>query len=397
MRVLAMIIATVLATGFPGNGSGGSPRPLPDRTSFPDNNNYDKALRNAWMHDDLRERAAAELHRLHKEPGFKIQTNDDEINQLRRSLGPGFNILKTPYFVIITDAAPDQARHRAQVLARARHQFYRFTGRLGYPAVPHRERLVCVLFDSYERYRAFAASQDGVEAPWAGGYYSRSSNRIVLFNDRNSPSFRAGYEWIADAEERLDEIKQDAHVAHRSGDRTRANQLDDSADSLREQIKATDRSIKQQLTDVSTSTVIHEAVHMLAFNSGLQDPRQSYPFWLTEGLAAAFETADPTIAFGPDRLFEPREAKYRSLRASGQSPSLGDLVSVGDNEPLDADRAGVLYPSAYALFTTIARAEPEALCGLLLSYQGDPGPIDHAERFARFLDPGACGRRLSAR
>lgn len=397
MRVLALIFAMLLTPALPVEDPAANTRPLPDRTSFPDDDNYDKALRNAWKHDDLRDRAAAELHRLHRESGFKIRTDDQRIALLKRTLGPGFSVLKTPYFVIISDAPVAESRRRAQMLARARHQFYRFTDRIGYPAVPHRERLVCVFFDGYERYRAFGASSDGVEAPWAGGYYSRASNRIVLFNDRNSPSFRAAYQWITKAERKLLEIKDDARIAHRSGDRTRARQLDESAKTLREQIAQTEKSIKEQLDDVSTATVIHEAIHLLAFNSGLQNPGGAYPFWLTEGLAAAFETTHPSQAFGPDRPFEPREEKYRSLRAAGDTPSLEVLVALGDDEPLTADQAGMFYPSAYALFTTIAQAEPDALRGLLLSYVAETGPVDHAERFGRFLDPGLCGRRLAAK
>ena len=51
-----------------------------------------------------------------------------------------------------------------------------------------------------------------------------------------------------------------------------------------------------QLLDAARTT--HEAAHQLAFNTGLQRRGVMYPFWLSEGLATAFEEdpADPASA-----------------------------------------------------------------------------------------------------
>src|SRR5690349_23883131 len=42
----------------------------------------------------------------------------------------------------------------------------------------------------------------------------------------------------------------------------------------------------------SVATVVHEAVHQLAFNTGLQVRYADNPMWVSEGLAMYFETPD---------------------------------------------------------------------------------------------------------
>src|SRR5213076_2929676 len=42
----------------------------------------------------------------------------------------------------------------------------------------------------------------------------------------------------------------------------------------------------------NVATVVHEATHQIAFNSGLHTRQADNPLWLTEGMAMYFETPD---------------------------------------------------------------------------------------------------------
>ena len=48
----------------------------------------------------------------------------------------------------------------------------------------------------------------------------------------------------------------------------------------------------------SVATIIHEATHQIAFNSGLQTRFADVPLWVSEGMAVFFETPDLQSAKG---------------------------------------------------------------------------------------------------
>jgi hypothetical protein len=50
--------------------------------------------------------------------------------------------------------------------------------------------------------------------------------------------------------------------------------------------------LANRASERNVATIVHEATHQLAFNSGLQTRYADIPFWVSEGLAVYFETPD---------------------------------------------------------------------------------------------------------
>jgi hypothetical protein len=114
---------------------------------------------------------------------------------------------------------------------------------------------------------------------------------------------------------------------------------------------------------------VHEAAHLVAFNTGLQLRTHRYPFWITEGIGTAFETADSRGAFGPWSRYGPRDGEVRE-RLAGFEPLEAFLGRT--DAPADREGARSAYAQAYALFTFAATREPRALGGLLRDIAAEP-------------------------
>src|SRR5690606_38760481 len=148
----------------------------------------DAALRSAWRSPTMRRLAARALWDLHQRPGFALGADEQAISETTRLLGPRYRRFETPHFVILTDADARWSRARAPSLEQPRRQFYRTMHRLGYPAVPHEHKLVCILMREHDQFRVFAAREDGHVAEWSAGYYSTGANRVVFYNDDSAPA-----------------------------------------------------------------------------------------------------------------------------------------------------------------------------------------------------------------
>ena len=101
----------------------------------------------------------------------------------------------------------------------------------------------------------------------------------------------------------------------------------------------------------SVATVVHEATHQLAFNTGLQDRLADNPKWLSEGMALFFETPDLTRpgrwnAVGQiNPINHARWWRYFSRRPAG---SLRSMIG-SDARFEDASTAEAAYGEAWAL------------------------------------------------
>ncbi len=58
------------------------------------------------------------------------------------------------------------------------------------------------------------------------------------------------------------------------------------------------RMLAQPEAEQLVATIIHEATHQIAFNSGLQTRFADIPLWVSEGIAVFFETPDLGSAKG---------------------------------------------------------------------------------------------------
>ncbi len=337
---------------------------------------------------------------LHPREGLRPTVDERAVEATLAALGPGFRRSETTHFVILSDCSPEWTWSRAALLERARHQFFRAAQRLLIRPQEHPTKLLCVLINNHAQFRAFGRANDGLDAGWVAGYYAAHTNRIVFYNDAISPEYEQVWRQLADYDAQVADARRRADEARAAGNTVAAHRLDTGAEDLAERVTQERLRLQKQAENFSTAKTIHEAVHLLAFNTGLQRRDGDYPFWLSEGLAASFETDQPDNAFGPDRSGSTtRRTRLRQLVEQNEAPRVAELVMMSRIVLLQADAADAMYAMSTALFEHLYRRERTAL-SLYLRVLADQAPRrltpqEHLELFTRhFGDPDELERRI---
>ena len=359
----------------------------------------DALYRAAWERPELREEAAARLKRLHTRPGFRLPADSVAVEELRGQLGNEFIRHDTAHFVILSDCDRSWTAARGQVLERTRTQFYRVSAKMGTSVVPHRHKLVCILFHDQDKYRAFSRARDGVRADWVAGYYSTLSNRIAFYNEASGAGYAAANAELDDHRSRVRRLRDESAAFARGGDADAAARAKASADELERRIKSAERSLRAQAAADSTRKTVHECIHLLAYNTGLQRPGAVYPLWVSEGLATSFETDQANEAFGPDRAATSNRGDvFDEMAADGSLIESGELVSTVD-APESAEAAERFYSQSYVLFRRLFGSDPEAV-GRYVEALGEGTARTREELAALFMahfGDGATHHRVGAK
>lgn len=296
----------------------------------------------------------------------------------RRGLTRLFGDMKlhaTAHFLILYDTDESWTRNRAALLEKAHDVYYRTLRRVGFRPRPLRERLVCILYADHEDYVHYARQNDQAQMGWAAGYYSTRTNRIVFYDDRVSPQFREMTDQLDELEAQTQQVRADLRRAQRANENGRVM-------ALREQLRATMKQrdwYRNRHAAVAkignTAKTTHEAVHQLAYNSGLQERGRAYPFWLSEGLATSFETTNPARDFGPLHPNPIRTAGLEKVYHADALMPLDELVAIGSPRTDDIDRLALIYDQSWALFGYVFRYHREELRDYLRRIAAmPPGP-----------------------
>ncbi len=333
----------------------------------------DALLRRIPHSDALFESAASELWSLYDRGGATLPVDEEALSQTASRLGAEFVRSETVYFVILSNCDRQWTAGKAQLLERSLHQFRRMMDRLGLPPTPPRFKMECVLFADHAAFQAFARTHDSIDIGWVAGYYATLSNRCVFYDDRTGPAFESAESRLAEYEALAREAEMEARIATRERQPQHAEALSSKARQLRAHVAEQRRNLREQARSASQSKTIHEAIHLISFNCGLQTRSHQFPFWVTEGLAVCFETDDASSAFGPDRATEQREREFAQARTDGLLIPLEAFVQMNQIPPDDAEAAGAMYAQAYALFRYLFRHQREALAGYFRDVTSRPG------------------------
>ena len=169
-------------------------------------------------------------------------------------LGPRFRVLSSPRFLLVTDTPDEHARWLLGALEETAERYFTVTQRWGVAVRAPGDRLLCVHFANQADFLLYASTRDGVDARWMGGYYASRRNIVALYDDATGDHFVAA---LRDARSRPHGERRAAALLAEAREATRAK-------------------------------TVHEAIHLLAYNTGLQQVGATYPLWLTEGLAESF-------------------------------------------------------------------------------------------------------------
>lgn len=288
----------------------------------------------------------------------ELPPEDDRIAALKQDF-PAMRMHLTRHFIILFDTDERWARTRAGLLEKAHDVYYATFRRVDFRPLPLRQRLVCILFNSHRDYVDYALKVDNAKMGWSAGYYSTRTNRIVYFDDRDSPIFRQVVEKKQQLEQRVDELR----------DRIRNERNHAIVAQLRRELDQTTRQLTwyrnrhEALAKLgNASKTVHEAVHQLAFNSRLQARGTRYPFWISEGLATNFETDNPASPFGPLHPNDLRRAALQQhIRDGGAMVPLDQFVTITRVPAEDQQQAMLIYNQGWALFGYLFRYHRDEL------------------------------------
>ncbi len=278
---------------------------------------------------------------------FAAFTADELGEHLRSQLGDGFTLVKTRHYVICTSASRPYAEWCGTLFERLQRAFLQFWDRAGLELQEPAQPLPAIVFADQRQYAEFATRDAGPQLADKAGYYSVRSNCIVLHD----------------------------LTASIGGDPART---------------ADDVSRKVAAAPANVATIVHEATHQIAFNSGLHTRYADNPMWLTEGMAMYFETPDLRGGSGWTTVGKLNPTRLRRFKefadARRKADALTSLISREDRfrEPATADDA---YAESWALTYFLIRSRREEYVAFVQMLAAKPrlrwdAPEQRAAEFA---------------
>jgi len=297
------------------------------------------------------------------------------MDRLAEQFPEGYHLQITRHHMVVYNTSHHYLDTRLWLLERARTVYYRVLKGAGFPVLPLAERLVVVLFDDHAAYTDYAQRTEHDPKSWTGGYYAARTNRIVLFNSDTAPTTGKYASAVEEARNRVQRLRGLA-----SGDPRHRGRLAAAEREL--------RRVRGQFAAVVTATnrrqTLHEAVHQLAFNSGLQRRGVQYPLWFSEGLATCFESHRPANPFGPAHDNRPRRKLFTQALKRGEAIGLQTFIKTTAASDHD-DIRQVEYAQAWALFQYLFNHHRQALIDYVVHMRTTPpGPRTDDQRIATF-------------
>lgn len=279
---------------------------------------------------------------------FQPATAKEQAAVLRSALGDDAEIVTTKHYVIASRASRAYTQWCGALFERLHSGFLEYWERAKFPLQPGDAPLPVLILATRAQFADYAQKDGAAVVAGSCGYYSARTNRIVLFD-----------------------------LTSEGGN---GRPLGESAS--REEI--TRRLAGAQ---ANIATVVHEAVHQLAFNTGLQTRYADNPMWVTEGLAMFFETPDLRSANGWKSIGKVngwRLAKFREFQSGGRAADSLTTLLQNEDRFRDPEQALDAYAESWALVHFLATTRREELVRYLKQLSKRPRLIfaDPQERLA---------------
>jgi hypothetical protein len=247
------------------------------------------------------------------QPEFKARPVMEVKKALAAEVGSGFEIaIRGMYVVAAPRGKADQLATLFDQTAREFLQYLRVRKfKVSDPDLP----LVALVFPTREQFDAQCSKDQVKPSPALRGYYDQISNRVTLYDDPHEGQLAAS----------------SPQTPAQSGSRpTRA-----VAKSFEANSGSGDSSL------MSRETAVHEAIHQIAFNSGLHSRIGGNPRWVVEGLAMQFERGrDGYVKTrSSERVNVPRLDSFTRYRTDRRpAGAMAQMVASDDifKRPMDA-------------------------------------------------------------
>jgi hypothetical protein len=224
-------------------------------------------------------------------------------------LGPEFEAVQTRHYVIATRAGREYAEWCGDLFERLLGAFLDHWKSAGLALDEPKWPLPAIIFAGEADFKVYATADAGAFAGDSKGYYSIPTNRIVLYDlTAGKGKKRATTQ---------SEIKRRAAAA-----------------------------------SFNMATVVHEATHQIAFNSGMHTRLADNPLWLTEGMAMYFEIPDLDGTRGWKTIGEinrPRLNRFLDFARKRRKRDSIETLIAGTDRFIDSHKAADAYAESWAL------------------------------------------------
>ena len=263
-----------------------------------------------------------------EQPGVFSYLSEDEMGAaLLKLTGAGFAVHTTEHFVICSDASELYTTYCGRLLEKVHTEFYALFDGSPVKLRPLATKLPVLVFRESAVFQEFAKRQhpdtDFSDVP---GYYSIRDNQMLITAISGDRSFRTNSDVIRELKKRPRQVE----------------------------------------------TIVHEAVHQLSYNAGLQIRYAANPTWLSEGLAVYFETASGRGSLIWSRPGEPNRTHLPGFKNAMTDQNLRlpltELLS-SDTAFSSSERAADAYAEGWALTMFLIRSERDAFDQLMLRQQ----------------------------
>jgi len=245
------------------------------------------------------------------ETAFAWLGKEEMAEELQREF-PGFRVHTTAHYLLAYNTSPAYAEWCGALFERLHLAFTNYWRQRGLELQEPPGPLVALVFDGQPAYRDYSRKELRDAAGLLPGYYSLQSNRVVTYDLTGTEGTGGNSGTTA------------AHI---------------------------NRILSQPGAEGTVATIIHEATHQLAFNSGLHTRFADIPLWVSEGIAIYFETPDLSSKRGWRTIGgvnRARLSEFRKYLASRPADSLTTLLST--HERFRQTRtASAAYAEAWAL------------------------------------------------
>jgi hypothetical protein len=327
-------------------------------------------------------------------------------SRLRVELGSRFHVKHSDHYRIAYDTDEHFVDLHARLFEAVYSSFRAFFESSGFRLSKLDQRLEAVMFDDRDTFARYARKiHPKLEA--AGGFYSTRENRIVLFDSFTDDNYRRVSDQIAASERNVAEVRRQlaagergrsVTLTHSDGHRETLSRKQALAHVRAEQrgLRQRRRELESHFADRNLTSTIHECVHQISYNLGVQSPLADNPKWLGEGLATYFETMGYRDT-GPSGRRNPERFKaWQAAEHAGTLIPIDKLLVRDDLFDLSTSSAPTAYGQAWALVHYLFEQRPEQFFGYLRRIADSRGSSERRDSSRLELFRQAFGDDLEA-
>jgi Protein of unknown function (DUF1570) len=299
--------------------------------------------------------------RLHVLVGSEVQTiertsqafipyNQEQMAEsLKKQLPADFKVFISKKFVIAYNTTEAYAKWNASIYERLFRGFYNYWKSRGLELKEPEFPLVAILFEKRADYLRYAEKEE-VNAESTIGYYNQLSNRMAGYD-------LTGIEGTIPAGKKVNTPELINAILNRP---------------------AAERTV---------ATIVHEAVHQLAYNSGLQTRMADNPIAISEGLAMFFESPDLSSSSGWGGIGKVNLYNFNVFRGAHNARKTLPLISLIESDATfkDANSVGVAYGESWALCYFLMKTKSKEFTNYLMELASRP-PMQPSDPKRRLND-----------